>query len=160
MREDIITVDSNPRVSPQSRLGKQAAFARGFLQSFAFETNFEASYMTDRFFPNKQIQNAPVARPVRARVFAWMIVIAVAGTIVSSGFIISARKHFKAVELGYQSEELRREAIRLDEKKRRLELERARLSSPVEIERQARKIGLERADNIKPQSRSQAGVKR
>ena len=116
--------------------------------------------MADRFFPDKQIQNAPVARPVRARIFAWMVVIAVAGTLVSSGFIISARKHFKAVELGYQSEELRRQSIQLDEKKRQLELERARASSPVEIERRARKIGLERASSAANQGRSQAGAKR
>ncbi|MCI0486165.1 MAG: hypothetical protein L0229_06145 [Blastocatellia bacterium] len=116
--------------------------------------------MADRFFPDKQIQNAPVARPVRARIFAWMIVIAVAGTLVSSGFIISARKHFKAVELGYQNEDLRREAIQLEEKKRQLELERARALLPPEIERRARNLGLERAGKATAQNRPRADSKR
>ncbi|HKG22243.1 MAG TPA: hypothetical protein VKC34_10110 [Blastocatellia bacterium] len=100
--------------------------------------------MTNRFFPEKQIVNARVARPVSGRVFVWLAVIAVAGTLLSSGFVISARQHFQAVSLGYQSEELRRQASQLDEKRRQLELEHARATSPVEIERRAGKIGLKR----------------
>ena len=100
--------------------------------------------MTDRFFPDKQIQNARVARPVSGRVVAWLMIIAVAGALVSGGFVISAGQHFEAVQLGYQSEEMRREAMELDEKLRQLELQYARASSPVEIEKRAQKIGLER----------------
>lgn len=100
--------------------------------------------MTNRFFPEKQIRNARVARPVSRRVFIWLAVIAVAGTVLSSGFVISARQHFEALSTGYQSEQLRREASKLDEKRRQLEIEHARLTSPVEIERRAHKIGLER----------------
>jgi hypothetical protein len=100
--------------------------------------------MTDRFFPDKQIQNARVARPVSGRVIVWLTVIAVAGALVSSGFVISAGQHFEAVQIGYQSEELRRQATELDEKLRQLGLQYARASSPVEIEKRAQKIGLER----------------
>jgi hypothetical protein len=100
--------------------------------------------MTNRFFPEKQINNARVARPVSGRIFVWLAVIAVAGTLLSSGFIISARQHFEAVSLGYQSEELRRQASQLDQKRKQLELEHARATSPVEIERRAGKIGLKR----------------
>lgn len=100
--------------------------------------------MTDRFFPDKQIQNARVARPVSGRVIAWLTTIAIAGALVSGGFVISAGQHFEAVQLGYKSEELRREAMGLDEKLRQLELQYARASSPVEIEKRAQKIGLER----------------
>ncbi|HJQ67577.1 MAG TPA: hypothetical protein VKA70_01290 [Blastocatellia bacterium] len=100
--------------------------------------------MTDRFFPDKQIQNARVARPVSGRVVAWLVIIAIAGALVSGGFVISAGQHFQAVQLGYQSEELRREATELDEKLRQLELQYARASSPVEIEKRAQKIGLDR----------------
>lgn len=100
--------------------------------------------MTDRFFPDKQIQNARIARPVSGRVIAWLTIIAVAGALVSGGFVISAGQHFEAVQLGYQSEELRRQATELDEKLRQLELQYARASSPVEIEKRAQKIGLER----------------
>ena len=100
--------------------------------------------MTDRFFPDKQIQNARVARPVSGRVIAWLTIIAVAGALVSGGFVISAGQHFEAVQLGYQSEGLRREATELEEKLRQLDLQYARASSPVEIEKRAQKIGLER----------------
>ena len=106
--------------------------------------------MTDRFFPDKQIQNARVARPVSGRVIAWLMIIAIAGALVSGGFVISAGQHFEAVQLGYKSEELRREAMELDEKLRQLELQYARASSPVEIEKRAQKIGLERP---KPKSK-------
>jgi hypothetical protein len=100
--------------------------------------------MTDRFFLDKQINNSRVARPVSARVFTWLAITAIAGALLSAGFVISARQHFEAVSIGYQSEELRRQASQLDEKLRQLELEHARASSPVEIQRRAQKIGLER----------------
>jgi hypothetical protein len=109
--------------------------------------------MTNRFFLDKQIQNAQVARPVSGRVFAWLGVIAVAGALLSSGFVISARQHFEAISIGYQSEHLRRQAAQLEEKLRQLELEYARASSPVEIERRAHKIGLEQPQSKSPDIR-------
>jgi hypothetical protein len=102
--------------------------------------------MADRFFPDKRIENAPVARPVSRRVLAWLGVVVVAGGLLASGFIISARQHFEAISLGYQSEELRRQSAQLEEKLRQLELEYARAASPVEIEKRAQRIGLERPD--------------
>ncbi|HEX5734082.1 MAG TPA: hypothetical protein VF131_14710 [Blastocatellia bacterium] len=112
--------------------------------------------MTDRFFPDKQIQNSRVARPVSGRVVAWLMIIAIAGALVSGGFVISAGQHFEAVQLGYKSEELRREAMELDEKLRQLELQYARASSPVEIEKRAQKIGLERP---KPKAKDDKAAK-
>ena len=106
--------------------------------------------MADRFFPDKQIENAPVARPVSRRVLAWLGIVVVAGALLASGFIISARQHFEAISLGYQSEELRRQSTQLDEKLRQLELEYARAASPVEIDKRAEKIGLERPDKKTP----------
>ena len=100
--------------------------------------------MADRFFPDKRIENAPIARPVSRRVLAWLGIVVVAGVLLSSGFIISARQHFAAISLGYQSEELRRQSSQLEEKLRQLELEYSRAASPVEIEKRAEKIGLER----------------
>lgn len=102
--------------------------------------------MTDRFFPDKQITNDPVARPVSTRVIGWLAAIGVAGALLSCGFIISARQHFEAISIGYQSEQLRRQSVQLEERLRQLELEYARASSPLEIERRAQKLGLERAD--------------
>ena len=102
--------------------------------------------MTDRFFPDKHIENAPVARPVSRRVLAWLGIVVVAGALLSCGFVLSARQHFEAISLGYQSEELRQKSSQLEEQLRQLELEYARAASPVEIEKRAQKIGLERAE--------------
>lgn len=103
--------------------------------------------MTYRFYPEKQIQNAQVARPISSRVIVWLALIAVAGTMLSLGFVVSARQHFKAIAIGYQSEDMRRQAAQLEERLRQLELDYARASSPVEIEKQAQKIGLEHPQN-------------
>jgi len=102
--------------------------------------------MTDRFFPVKQIHNDPVARPVSSRVLGWLAALGVAGALLSGGFVLSARQHFEAISVGYQSEDLRRDAMQLEERLRQLELEYARASSPVEIEKRAQKLGLERPD--------------
>jgi len=108
--------------------------------------------MTDRFFPDKRIENAPVARPVSRRVLAWLGIVVVAGALLSCGFVISAREHFEAISLGYQSEELRQKSSQLEEKLRQLELEYARAASPVEIEKRAQKI---RRPTPRPQNREQ-----
>ena len=102
--------------------------------------------MTDRFFPDKQISNVSVARPVSSRVMGWLAAIGVAGALLSCGFVISARQHFEAISVGYQSQELRRQSAQLEERLRQLELDYARASSAVEIERRAQKLGLERPD--------------
>ena len=106
--------------------------------------------MTDRFYPDKQISNVSVARPVSSRVMGWLAAIVVAGALLSCGFIMSARQHFAAVSVGYKSEEFRRQSAQLEERLRQLELEYSRASSPVEIERRAQKLGLERADKKTP----------
>ena len=98
--------------------------------------------MTNRFYPDKQIRNTQVARPVSSRVFVWLTVIALAGAILSCGFVISARQHFQAISVGYQSEEMRKQTAQAEEKRRQLELEYARMSSPVEIEKRAQQFGL------------------
>lgn len=116
--------------------------------------------MNDRFFPDKQITNEPVARPVSARVIGWLAAIGVAGALLSGGFVLSARQHFEAIAVGYQSEQLRRQSAQLEERLRQLELEYARASSPVEIERRAKKLGLERPDKKVSGSESPRGASR
>jgi hypothetical protein len=100
--------------------------------------------MADRFFPDKQIRNSFIARPVSSRVFGWLALIAVAGSLVTSAFLISARRHFEAVTLGYKTEQLREQSASLEETLQRLELERARVTSPLELEKRAEAIGMER----------------
>jgi hypothetical protein len=106
--------------------------------------------MANRFYLEKQISNVSVARPVTSRIMGWLAAIGVAGALLSCGFVISARQHFEAISVGYQSEELRRQAAQLEEKLRQLELEYARASSPAEIERRAQRLGLEQPNRKAP----------
>ena len=116
--------------------------------------------MSDRFFPEKQISNESVARPVSSRVMGWLAAIGVAGALLSCGFVISARQHFEAISVGYQSEELRRQSTQLEEKLRQLELEYSRASSPAEIERRAQKLGLARPDKKASEKPADANANR
>jgi hypothetical protein len=100
--------------------------------------------MTSRFIPTKPIHNSSVKRPVSVRVFVWLAIFAIAGTLICCGFVISARQHFEAVSIGYKSEELRQQEAQLQEKVNRVELERSRITSPVEMEKRALKLGLVR----------------
>jgi len=108
--------------------------------------------MAYRHYRNREIRNARVHRPVSARVFAWLAVIAVSGALLSCAFVIAARQHFQAISIGYQTEELRKQASQLDEKLRQLELEYSRAASPFEIERRAAELGLERPEGKPGQS--------
>ena len=102
--------------------------------------------MNNRFFPEKRIRNARVVRPVSGRVFVWLAVTAVVGSLISCGFMISARQHFEAVTVGYEKESLRQQRGALEAQLRRLELELAQASSPAQLERRARQLGLDRPE--------------
>lgn len=105
--------------------------------------------MTSRFIPNKPIKNAGIRRPVSKRAFVWFMVFSIVGILICWGFVISAEQHFEAVTLGFKGEKLRRKESSLEEKQQRLELEYKRITSPIEMERRALKLGL-----IRPQSQS------
>jgi hypothetical protein len=113
--------------------------------------------MTYRYQHNKGIRNARVNRPVNPRVFKWLAVIAVAGTLLSCAFVMAARQHFQAISIGYQTEELRKQSSQLDERLRQLELEYSRAASPFEIEKKATELGLTRAEGNPGKSRSNGG---
>ncbi|HLG14145.1 MAG TPA: hypothetical protein VJH03_06375 [Blastocatellia bacterium] len=102
--------------------------------------------MRDRLFINNRIRNAPVTRPVNRRVFTWLGGLVLAGVVLAMGFIVGANKHFEAVTLGYEGEEMRRQAAQLEDRLRQLELERSRAMSPFNLEQEAKKLGLERPD--------------
>jgi hypothetical protein len=110
--------------------------------------------MSYRYYPNKGIQNSSVRRPISARVIGWFLILSTVGLLLLGGFVIGARKHFDAVDVGYESEMLRREANQLGERLRQLELEHDRVASPAEIERRAKKIGLHR-QFMKPKAKDQ-----
>lgn len=115
--------------------------------------------MNYRYYPNKGIQNSSVHRPISARVVGWFIILSTAGLLLLGGFVIGARKHFDAVEMGYESESLRREANQLSERLRRLELEYDRVASPAEVEKRAKKMGLHRPV-MKPKDNKRSAAKK
>jgi len=65
------------------------------------------------------------------------------GVVLASGFLYAARQHFRALDLGYQSEELRRDRQRLLDDQNRLLLQREEAASPARLEREARRIGMQ-----------------
>jgi len=82
----------------------------------------------------------------------------VAGVLLSCSFVIAARQHFQAISIGYQTEELRKQATQQEEQVRQLELEYSRAASPFEIEKRAGEMGLIRPEG-KPGKASPAPSK-
>ena len=98
--------------------------------------------MAERYFYNQRVRNAPIRRRLDSRFLSWVLVSACIGTVVAFGFVYSARCHFEAVALGYETQQRREELERTAERRRQLELERARTLAPDDIEHRARRIGL------------------
>jgi hypothetical protein len=98
--------------------------------------------MADRYYYNKRIQNAPIRRRLDRRFVSWVMLSACIGAVVAAFFVYSARCHFEAVALGYETQQRRTEIDQRQEERRRLELERTRALSPEELESRARRIGL------------------
>lgn len=102
--------------------------------------------MAERYYYNQRVRNAPIKRRLDRRFVSWVMVAACAGAFVASGFVYSARCHFEAVALGYETQQRREQLEQRAEQRRRLELERSRALSPEELEARARRIGLENPD--------------
>jgi len=98
--------------------------------------------MSDKCFSSREIRNAPVSRPVSGKVFVWLSAAAILGTLISCSFLDSARRHFQAVQLGYERESLRDQSASLEKKLERLELERDQVSSIGEVKKRADNAGL------------------
>lgn len=120
--------------------------------------------MTSPYIYNKRIRNAPIRRRLDRRFVSWVMVSACVGTVVAFGFVYSARCHFEAVALGYETEQHRKDLDLQEERRRQLELERVRSLSPEELEQRARRIGLcEPAlpvDEAKKEEKSDKGRKK
>jgi len=98
--------------------------------------------MAELYYYNNRVRNAPIRRRLDRRFLSWVMVSACVGTIVAFGFVYSARCHFEAVALGYETQQRREELERSAERRRQLELERARTLAPEDLEHRARRIGL------------------
>lgn len=98
--------------------------------------------MTQPYIYNKRIRNAPIRRRLDRRFVSWVMISATIGTFVASGFVFSARCHFEAVALGYETQQKRVLIEEHEKERRQLEHERSKALSPEELEQRARKLGL------------------
>ncbi len=95
-------------------------------------------------FPEFQ-QNAKVRRARDVTALSRLALLLFSGLILAGGFVFAAKQHFAAVQIGYQSEELRTERKKLTEEIERLKLERERAIAPDKLEPAARRLGLKPA---------------
>jgi hypothetical protein len=66
------------------------------------------------------------------------------GFIIVAGFLFAARQHFGAINLGIENSELRKQRDELSTEQRRLKISREIAYSPLELEKAALKIGLQK----------------
>ena len=93
-------------------------------------------------YVRKQIKNTPVKRRGRSIESWWIYFSLVLGCIIAGGFVSAAGNHFTAVELGYKSADLKRQANGLELEQRKLQLELSRRTAPQQIDERAQKQGL------------------
>ena len=98
--------------------------------------------MAARYVYNQKVRNAPIRRRLDHRFLTRVMVAACLGSMLTFGYVYSARCHFSVIELGYQTQRRRAELEQHSEQRRVLELERARARAPEQIERRARRLGL------------------
>jgi hypothetical protein len=98
--------------------------------------------MSERYIYSRQITNAPIRRRLDHRFVRWVMSAAVVGSLVAFSYVYSARCHFEAIALGYETQQKRAELERRVEERQQLELEREREISPGQLERRARRLGL------------------
>lgn len=65
------------------------------------------------------------------------------GLALAAGFVYAGGRHFAALRLGYQTEELRKVREQLAEEQRRFLLAREAAASPARLERAARQLGMQ-----------------
>ncbi|HEY0077794.1 MAG TPA: hypothetical protein VGB73_04045 [Pyrinomonadaceae bacterium] len=93
----------------------------------------------------RQHLNRNVRRERDGRALVRQALLLGCGLLLACGFAVAARQQFAAVRYGYQSEDLRRERERLLAEQRRLLLMLEERTSPAELERAARELGLQPA---------------
>jgi hypothetical protein len=103
---------------------------------------FREGAMAERYIYNKKTVNAPIRRRLDHRFIRWVMSAAVVGSLVAFSYVYSARCRFEAIALGYETQQKREELERRIEERRKLELERERELAPEQLERRARRLGL------------------
>lgn len=95
-------------------------------------------------FPESQ-PNAKIRRTRDVTALSRLALLLFSGLTLAGGFVFAAKQHFAAVQVGYQSEDLRSERKRLLEENQRLALEKERATAPDKLEPAARRLGLKPA---------------
>jgi hypothetical protein len=98
--------------------------------------------MAERYIYDKKIANAPIRRRLDHRFVRWVLSAAVAGSLVAFSYVYSARCHFEAIALGYETQQKRVELEQRVEEQRKLELARERELAPEQLEQRARRLGM------------------
>lgn len=91
----------------------------------------------------QQCTNAYVRRERDPRVLRRQARLLVACLVLAAGFVVAVGQQIAAVEYGYKTESLRREHEALLDEQRRLLFALEEHSSPANLERAARELGLE-----------------
>ena len=94
------------------------------------------------FYFQKQIKNTPVKRRRSGGGSWWLYFSVILGCAIACGFVSAAGNHFTALELGYKSEELKRQLAQFEINQRKLQLELSRRTAPQRLDAQAQKQGL------------------
>ncbi|MCA1615982.1 MAG: hypothetical protein LC800_18145 [Acidobacteria bacterium] len=93
----------------------------------------------------QQQRNPGVRRERDVRAVRRQIVLLACGLVLAGGFVAAVGQQYAAVRYGYEGEQLRTERARLLAERDRLLLELSEAESPVTLEREARRIGMQPA---------------
>ncbi len=93
----------------------------------------------------QQQRNPGVRRERDGRALRRQIVLLACGLMLAGGFVAAVGQQYAAVRHGYEGEGLRAERARLLAERDRLLLELSEAESPVTLEREARRIGMQPA---------------
>lgn len=94
-------------------------------------------------YTTRQLKNGPITKRHKDKYQPiWILVSIVLGCFISYGFILAAQNHFAALDLGYKSEEIKRQRDKLELDQRKLTLEMERRLSPQKLDAKAQQQGL------------------
>jgi hypothetical protein len=114
--------------------------------------------MAARYVYKQKVRNAPIRRRLDRRFLGWVVAGACLGSVLAFGYVYGARCHFTAMDLGYQIQQRREDLERNVERRRILELERARMLAPARVEERARRLGLRAPERPEPADVRQHGA--
>jgi cell division protein FtsL len=100
----------------------------------------------------QQYPNPYVRRERDPRALRRQMILLAGCLVLAAGFVAAVRQQILAVDYGYKTEALRREREQLLDEQRRLLLALEERSSPAQLERAARELGMQptRAVQIEP----------